>query len=561
MRYLGYIILLCLLVTISCQSKKIEPESLTVRPTLIDSLIESNPEQVLAILDSINPKETALYYLDKGRTFIRLSRPQEAEEELLKALKKVGNDSVTWVDIHYNLSRAHYLGARYKEAQEDLIQCLSFSGITENKKGKCWVMLGLVSRATADYPSALFYYKKAISKFEFLQDKSNMALCYNNLGDLYLFYEFEKNADSSIKYMMKAIEIRSSLGKKREMLISMSNLAEIYREQGKFKDALTLQEKIIRERLATEDSSGLMYSYLSLSEIYRANQQFKQAEHFALKTFKIAQLLSNYNMQRESLKGLTAQAIERKDIENAGLYFEHFDSLRLVMEELNANNIQEETERAIQTALALKQAELNKTMLEKTQAQKKLLQVQLLLLLIIASIVVFVLYRLYKRYQLWLAEKELENKLLLENLEKIKVSEKEALERLLVLGQNMVENKDVFDHVLQELNAAKKTGSINTKEIELSIKNRHDKIDDRETFIYYLQKIQEGFMQNLKAKYPSLTETEIKVCGLISLNLNSKKIATLLNVEPKSVRMYQYRIRKKLEISGDDNLSAFLNSI
>ena len=84
---------------------------------------------------------------------------------------------------------------------------------------------------------------------------------------------------------------------------------------------------------------------------------------------------------------------------------------------------------------------------------------------------------------------------------------------------------------------------------------------DRDTFQLYVQENNELFYSSLKEKYPKLSAKEIRLCGLIRLDLSSKEIASILNISSKSVEMNRYRLRKKMQLSGSVNLSVFIREI
>ena len=44
------------------------------------------------------------------------------------------------------------------------------------------------------------------------------------------------------------------------------------------------------------------------------------------------------------------------------------------------------------------------------------------------------------------------------------------------------------------------------------------------------------------------------------MNLSTKEIASMLNVLPDSVLKSKYRLKKKLELSKEDDLTQFLNT-
>ncbi len=84
---------------------------------------------------------------------------------------------------------------------------------------------------------------------------------------------------------------------------------------------------------------------------------------------------------------------------------------------------------------------------------------------------------------------------------------------------------------------------------------------DRDTFQLYVQESNELFHSSLKEKYPKLSTKDIRLCGLIRLDLSSKEIASILNISSKSVEMNRYRLRKKMQLSGSANLSVFIREI
>ena len=66
------------------------------------------------------------------------------------------------------------------------------------------------------------------------------------------------------------------------------------------------------------------------------------------------------------------------------------------------------------------------------------------------------------------------------------------------------------------------------------------------------------FTKRLRARYPDLSKNEILMCCYIFMDLSSKEIAPLLNISIRGVETMRYRIRKKFNLSREDNLSEFL---
>jgi tetratricopeptide (TPR) repeat protein len=73
-----------------------------------------------------------------------------------------------------------------------------------------------------------------------------------------------------------------------------------------------------------------------------------------------------------------------------------------------------------------------------------------------------------------------------------------------------------------------------------------------------LSDFHQDFIQKLTTEFPTLTRTELKICSLLKLNLNTKEIADFMCVSFKSVEVYRAKVRKKLGLEEGENLTAFL---
>ncbi len=73
------------------------------------------------------------------------------------------------------------------------------------------------------------------------------------------------------------------------------------------------------------------------------------------------------------------------------------------------------------------------------------------------------------------------------------------------------------------------------------------------------EKVYGNFLTRLKAEYPELTERDGRLCQFIMMSLTSKEISFLMNISVRGVEVSRYRLRKKLSLDADTNLTSFLN--
>lgn len=82
--------------------------------------------------------------------------------------------------------------------------------------------------------------------------------------------------------------------------------------------------------------------------------------------------------------------------------------------------------------------------------------------------------------------------------------------------------------------------------------------NDWEIFEALFDQAHENFFKRLKLSFPYLTQSDLKLCAYLKLNLSSKEIAPLLNISVRGVEIRRYRLRKRLSLAGDDNLVEYI---
>ncbi len=86
---------------------------------------------------------------------------------------------------------------------------------------------------------------------------------------------------------------------------------------------------------------------------------------------------------------------------------------------------------------------------------------------------------------------------------------------------------------------------------------------DREStwhdFQLHFQKVNPNFLQNLRTRYPNLTDSELRHCAYVVMHLTTNEVANLLHVTPKAIEIARYRIKKKFGLeSRKEKLTDFL---
>jgi ligand-binding sensor domain-containing protein/DNA-binding CsgD family transcriptional regulator len=79
-----------------------------------------------------------------------------------------------------------------------------------------------------------------------------------------------------------------------------------------------------------------------------------------------------------------------------------------------------------------------------------------------------------------------------------------------------------------------------------------------EVFETHFENVHEAFLKRLKEQYTELSPRELKLCAYLRLNISSKEIAALMNISTRGVEISRYRLRKKLNLQRNENLTDFI---
>lgn len=184
----------------------------------------------------------------------------------------------------------------------------------------------------------------------------------------------------------------------------------------------------------------------------------------------------------------------------------------------------------------------------------------LLLLLFIIHRVYRVHYKRHKKKVEQEKEKELallqlENDRTVMKLQNDKLqSEVESKNReLAVTTMNIVRKNELLMSIKEAL-----LNSGNSKEVLHIVEDNINSEGDWEHFQEIFNQTDRDFLNRLKSLHPDLTPNDIKLCIYLRLNLSSKEIAPLLNISTQSIEIKRYRLRKKMRLARNQNLTDYI---
>ncbi|OUR91904.1 hypothetical protein A9Q87_08875 [Flavobacteriales bacterium 34_180_T64] len=130
---------------------------------------------------------------------------------------------------------------------------------------------------------------------------------------------------------------------------------------------------------------------------------------------------------------------------------------------------------------------------------------------------------------------------------------------------NLTQSQEWAKELACKLNQLKTTKGRERKKLfdafEQDVQNKITFDVDTKAFYQRLDKLSDAFYSELNSKFSDLSKTDKRLCSLIRLKIDSHEIATLQNITLSSLNTSRYRLRKKLNLSKDDNLDDFIQSL
>lgn len=100
--------------------------------------------------------------------------------------------------------------------------------------------------------------------------------------------------------------------------------------------------------------------------------------------------------------------------------------------------------------------------------------------------------------------------------------------------------------------------SIQLKRLQKEIRENIAHDSDWEKFANNFDTVYDDYLKRLGTAFPKLNLNDQRLCAYLRMDLQTKDIAPLMNISVRSVEMARYRLRRKMGLSRDVNLSDFL---
>ncbi|MCM1041108.1 MAG: hypothetical protein NC396_01585 [Bacteroides sp.] len=435
-----------------------------------------------------------------------------------------------------NLNQALEANEHADEINQDLRDFLLDASINNNQ--------GAIYKNLGQNRKAIDLFRRNLSPDFHKSELYPLAL--SNIAEAYLNMDLP---DSAYLYLCRAMQ--ADIGPHRNY--SQANtyflLGQTYLKKKQLDSANVYFLKSFDLADDLQEENVKMQVLVSLIELYSGTSQYEQALQ---KTFELLEMgHRNHNL----LAKVVALREKSRVLDEMNRKEEAYNVLREYISLNDSLDVRESTEKAKQSlleeAFRLEQQKLEYEYkegllkLENQIGRQRWILVSVFLLLV-ALVCIFLIYSKKKKGERE-AQKLVENALL-ENLE---LKEKELADSILLRM-----NRDEFTK--KTINELKELGlGVNEKgrqKISALISSLRRSLNPNllSEFENSFTQINKNFYTHLLTDFPSMSQSEKRLCAFIKLGLNTKEIAVITNLSPNSIRVAKVRLRKRLNLTNNN---------
>jgi len=491
--------------------------------------------------------------------------PAQSEKYGLEAARLASqlHDTSQLAMAHRVIGVSHWSRGNAIEALQHLYKSQGYYKEKGDKPGNATTSMniGLVLIDQKDYQQALSYFFDAKRLFEELQYEERIASALTNIGTVYLQSD---RLEESEKYLTRALEIHKKQNYQFGIMEASNRLGLLALHKGNLGDASAFLNQSLQIARSNKDQEHIIKNLENLARVHIARSEYKRAESMLKEALPMARTKNYKKWLRDILHDYKLIHQSRREFDRALHYADQYEILNdsIFNEEKAAQiaNLKMEQQAAEQkAALRLREQEI-----ALLQQRKKINQLSTLLLTSILILFVIVAIIIFRTQRSGFNRRHAQVKKDLERARQIEEELKRTLhikdKEITSYTMNFIRKNELLEELGEKIAHLKGKLPASSKELN-SILNlvQNNSIDkDWDDFKKIFENVHQDFFGKLLRQYPDLSPNELKLCALVYMNLSIKEMASLMGISPDSVKTSRYRLRKKLGLTQDQNLSEFI---
>ncbi|WP_415325849.1 transcriptional regulator [Chryseobacterium sp. MMS23-Vi53] len=414
-----------------------------------------------------------------------------------------------------------------------------------------------------NYSLAKKYFEKALKVFK-RGDTLYIASMYNNFG---LCENAEGNIKEAIEQTFHGIKIlqgKNNLTEDESFFLSLmkGNVGLYYLKLKKYKKAeLFLSREIEFYETRKRYNINVVKNSEELLKVYQIAGETEKETRLINLLLKMFPLLKNTNDKIKACIVLQNYYSQKNDLKNLKSFSDELLKLNSIYNKERRKDMDNVSD--ILNGYIIKN--INQKYDFKIETQRRNIAIFIFLAIIIVVIVIRIILKILEKNKKEKEILEIQN-VILENsnvdLEKDIEIHKRKIKNLHLNLNLKIETEKAFLENLKKIKRSKNIDAEETvKDLFFKINNLLQIDEKNHDLVNESSEENKEFMRKLSERFPFLSVHELRLCVYFRLNLSSKEVSLLENITPGSVRVYKTKIKSKIGLDKEEELSVFLNSI
>lgn len=481
-------------------------------------------------------------------------------EKAEKNYRKV-NDSVGIADIYNSQAIVYLMKGYYNLALEKAIKGEKIF-VKTNKPidlNQNRMVIATTYSEMKDTINAIKYYKKIVDYFK---DQKQKRQVFSTMHLLVRLQIPDPTLDNDTKNSIDELIVLSNDLKDPSLIDdALKSKADFNFRNDDFVKAKNIYEGIVERSFSRNDMYSFAESNKNLGKTLLALKDYDNAIK-ALDKAKIEAKQLNIESLQLQVNKLLSQAYEAKgNYKKSLLCFKAYKSLSDTIYNVQSTNRfselqtifeteKKETEIAIQNEKIIS---LN-AQAKNDQLTKTLFGTGMASFIVITGLLYFGFKQRIKKNKI---EREKQEEIYKQEIE---FKKKELASQTLHLVQKSTFIQELKEN-LERIKKSPELFKVEFRRLVMLLKKQNAEDKDWEVFKSYFSEVHNNFDHKIKSISDDVTEKEIRLASFLRMNLSTKEIASMLNVLPDSVLKSKYRLKKKLQLDKDEDLTQFLNTL
>ena len=448
----------------------------------------------------------------------------------------------------------------YKIALEETLKAMRmFDTIQEEpwQDADTKKQLGYIEYLQGNYANAINYGHDALEMYMAMGDKVWQCRTYCELGKSYL----AMGSGEAEQYLKKSLILSKELNISDMEINSLLQLGILAKKRSNYKEAYDLLHQSIQKNFNFNSKLNEATIRNEIGNVLALQGDYTYSIYHLNTALKIADSLGVLDQQKNAYKyrAYTYEAFGRPTdaLKDERRFQKINDSIFNITKSQQIEELKTiyETEKK-EAAIALQEEEI-KTLNEKSRAdnlQKGLYAGGMASALALFGLSVFGYRQRIKKNRIAREKQEEIYK------QEIEHKKKELASQTLHLVQKNTFLEELKEN-LEKLKSSPEKFKMEFRRIVMLLKKEKASDKDWETFKSYFSEVHNDFDEKLRTLSGDVSEKEIRLAAFLRMNLTTKEIAATLNVLPDSILKSKYRLKKKLGLDRETDLTDFLNSL